>query len=114
MANPCETLTFWKTFDIHGTLVVQDLSELVIMANGEIVVNAKQKFDRKLEHRIKYSQPAALACPESVMQVITEVEALIYEDSKQGGARLGIEIESDRSDSTGVRIRYFDLTERQE
>ena len=113
MFNPCETLVFWKTIDSTGTLTVQDISELLILANGEIVVNAKQKFDPHCEHRIKYTQPAALACPESVMQVITEVAAVIFEESKLGGARLGIETESDKNDSSSDRARYIELTDRQ-
>jgi hypothetical protein len=113
MENPSETLTFWKTFDINGILTTQDLSELVIMANGEIVVNSSRTFDRKLEHRIAYSQPAALTCPESVMQVITEVAAIILEESKQGSARLGIMTESDKAGTATERFRYLDLTERQ-
>ena len=47
------------------------------------------------------------------MQVITEVAALIYEESKQGGARLGVVVESDRSDTGGERTRYLDLSQRQ-
>ena len=112
MMNPCETLTFWKTLDTHGNLVTQDLTELVLMANGEIVVNMTQRFSSKLEHRIKYSQPSTLTCPEAVMQVITEVAAIIFEESKLGGARLGIELESDKKDSSGDRARYIDLTPR--
>jgi hypothetical protein len=113
LADPCGALTEWKTCDFDGNIVTQNLSELVLMANGNMVINTTQRFSPKLEHRIKYTQPSTLACPESVMQVITEVAAIIYEESKQGSARLGIGIEYDKNDTSGARIRYLDLTERQ-
>jgi hypothetical protein len=113
MSNFCGTLIQFQSYDIHDNLVTLDLAELVLMANGHIVVNAANRFLRSLEYRIKYAQPDDLVCPESVKQVITEVAAIIFEESKQGGARLGIAIESDRNDASGIRVRFLDLTPRQ-
>jgi hypothetical protein len=112
MYHPAGTIITWKSSDFEGNVTVQNIAELVLMANGIIVINAKNRFFWKCEHRINYSLPSTLACPETVMQVITEVAAIIFEESKMGGARLGIEIESNKNDTSGDRARYLDLTPR--
>jgi hypothetical protein len=48
-----------------------------------------------------------------VRQVITEIAAIVYEESKQGGMRLGIMMESGKNDAASDRVRYADLSARQ-
>lgn len=114
MYNPAGILHTWKYYDAYGNETVVSISELVLLANGTVAVAAEKRFLREFEHRIVYDQPLSLICPETVRQVITEVAAVIFEESKQGASRLGIEVESDRSDSNYERARYQDLTKRQE
>ncbi len=114
MNNPAGVLHTWKYYDAEGNETVVSISELVLMANGTVAVAANKRFSREFEHRIVYDQPLSLTCPETVRQVIIEVAAMIFEESKQGSSRLGIEVESDRSDTNYERVRYQDLTDRQE
>ena len=111
MFNPAGTLHTWKYYDKFGTETVVSISELVLMANGMLVVAAQKKFECEFEHRITYSQPSTLTCPETVKLVITEIAAVIFEESKQGSDRLGVETESDKNDTTISRIRYLDLSQ---
>ncbi len=113
MQNPAGTLIGWKYYDDTGAETIANISDLVLLANGNIAVSALKKFLRGFEHRLKYSLPSTLACPETVKQVITEIAAMIFEESKQGSGRLGIMIESDKNDTSSDRFRYADLTERQ-
>jgi hypothetical protein len=113
MRFPAGVLISWKYYDKTGAETVANIADLVLMAEGNIAVGASKKFLCRNEHRLKYSLPASLTCPETVKQVITEVAALIYEESKLGSGRLGIMIESDKNDASIERVRYLDLTERQ-
>ncbi|MEP7234603.1 MAG: hypothetical protein ABI778_04835 [Ignavibacteriota bacterium] len=113
MKHPAGALISWKYYDESGTETIADTGDLVLFANGEIAAGATAKFSFGYEHRLKYSLALSLVCPEAVKQVILETAAIIYEESKLGGARLGIGIESDRGDANIARYRYLDLSERQ-
>lgn len=113
MLNPAGAFISWKYYDEYAAETIANISDLVLLANGFAAVGAVKIFLRGYEHRLKYSQPATLTCPESVRQVITEIAAVIFEESNQGGGRLGIAIESDKSDTAYERNRYLDLSARQ-
>ena len=113
MRDPAATLTSWKSYDSEGAETIHDISGLVLMANGNLVVCAKGLFDQGSEHRIKYTLPN-WTVPETIRQVIIEIAAIVFEESKSGGGRLGIAIETDRIDSSTERLRYLDLTKRQQ
>ncbi|MEI8134832.1 MAG: hypothetical protein WCH46_07105 [bacterium] len=112
MDNPAGTIINWKSYDFEGTETINDISGLVLISRGAIVVNPEATFAKNLEHRIKYALPDSLSAPETVCQVILEIAAIVFEESKLGGARLGIEIESDHSNPSGTRVKYLDLRPR--
>ena len=113
LQHPAGSFVSWKYYDDIGAETVANVADLALLSNGMIAVGAVHKFLFGYEHRLKYLTPTTLTCPETVMQIITEVAALAFEESKQGGGRLGIYSESDRSDTSADRARYSDLTERQ-
>ena len=113
MLNPAGALIAWKYYDEFAAETIANIADLVLLANGMAAIGGVKTFLRGYEHRLKYSQPSGLTCPEAVRQVITEVAAVIFEESKQGTSRLGIETESDKSDSSYERVRYHDLSPRQ-
>ncbi|MDP4229799.1 MAG: hypothetical protein Q8916_05270 [Bacteroidota bacterium] len=111
--DPAGALLSWKYYDSSGSETIVDISEAFLMAKGILVVTAGRKFERCFEHRLTYNLPTTLRCPEMVKQVITEIAAVIFEESKQGGGRLGAFSESDKLDTTSDRIRYIELSARQ-
>ncbi len=113
MQYPAGALISWKYYDKTGAETVANIADLVLLANGSIAVGAVMKFLWGYEHRLKYSLPSTLTCPETIRLIITEVAAVIYEESKLGSGRLGIMIESDKNDTSNDRLRYSDLSERQ-
>lgn len=113
MNNQAGALTSWKYYDAKGNETVVSISELVLMANGMITVAANKRFECAFEHRIVYTQPVLLTCPESVKQVIIEVAAIVFEESKQGAGNLGKLTESVKADADFERVRYLDLSSRQ-
>jgi hypothetical protein len=113
MQNPAGTFLSWKYYDEKGAETVGDVLSLVILAEGNVAVSPEDRFRQGFEHRLKYQQPLILTCPETVKQVITEVAAIIFQESNQGSGSLGVIITSERNDTNSDRLRYSDLTERQ-
>jgi hypothetical protein len=113
MKHPAGALISWKYYDEFGEETIGDVATLVLFANGQVVAGAIEKFASGFEHRLKYSLPASLTCPETVKQVILETSAIMYEESKLGGARLGIGTQLDLFNSGEERYRYVDLSSRQ-
>jgi len=113
MQNPAGSLVSWKYYDKKGTETVANIADLTLLSNGSIVIGAEKTFLRGFEHRLKYLQPSALTCPETVKQIIIETAAMIFEDSKQGRDQLGLFSDAEKFDTTATRVRYIDLSERQ-
>lgn len=110
--QPAEAITAWETVDRIGTLTPQNETALHLFDGGRVVVNADGIFDQSLEHRISYTLPASLTCPETVKQVITEVASIMLRESKQGAGSLG-ELREFFSDTAGAHRSVFsELTER--
>src|SRR5689334_18694097 len=66
MQHPASALISWKYYDETGAETVADISTLVLLATGMIVVGSVEKFSRGYEHRLSYSLPSTLTCPETV------------------------------------------------
>jgi hypothetical protein len=84
LRHPCGALTSWKYYDSGGEETDAGASYLKLFSNGRLIVNKEKKFLSNYEHRVGYTTPASLACPEMVRHVIIEIAAAIFEDSKQG------------------------------
>lgn len=101
---PAGALTSWKYYDADGVETNVGTSYLKLFSNGKLIVSKEKKFPCGYEHRIGYTTPASLACPETIRQVIIEIAAEIFEESKQGASELCIQSEGD--------VRYYSLSER--
>jgi hypothetical protein len=102
LRHPCVAITSWKYYDSGGEETDAGASYLKLFSNGRLIVSKEKKFLSNYEHRIGYTTPASLACPEMVRHVIIEIAAAIFEDSKQGAGEF-------RTDAEG-----FTLSERHE
>ncbi len=106
------SITGWTFTDHSGTVTTQSTSDLLIRANGYLVQTLTQKFQRGAEHTLTYKQPSTLTCPETVAQVVTEIAALLFEQSNQGSGSLGAFSDSARDGAAYDRVRFLDLSER--
>ena len=107
------SITAWTFTDLSGTVTTQSVSDLLIRANGYLIQTLTQKFQCGAEHTLAYKQPSTLTCPETVMQVITEIAALLFEQSNQGAGTLGDFSSSARDGAAAYdRVRFLDLQER--
>jgi hypothetical protein len=103
---PAGALTSWKYYDSGGEETDVGASYLKLFSNGRLIVSKEKKFLSAYEHRVGYTTPASLTCPEMVRQVIIEIAADIFEASKQGVGKFGITREHD--------IEYQSLSPRHE
>jgi hypothetical protein len=97
-------LTSWKYYDADGVETDPGTSYLKLFSNGKLIVSKEKKFPCGYEHRVGYTTPASLTCPETVKQVIIEIAAEIFEESKQGAGELRIH--------SNVYVTYYSLSER--
>ena len=96
LRHPAGALTSWKYYDADGVETDAGAGALKLFSSGRLVVSREKKFPSGYEHRIGYTTPASLVCPELVRQVIIEMAAAIYEDSKQGAGEFRIASDADR------------------
>ncbi len=106
------SLTSWTFTDLSGTVTTQSVSDLLIRANGYLVQTLTQTFQSGAEHTITYKQPSALTCPETVMEVITEIAAILFQQSNQGAGNLNLFSISSHDGAAYERDRFLDLSER--
>ena len=106
------TLTSWSSTDLAGTITAHTPSDLLIRANGYLLQSLTDRFERASEHTITYHLPATLLCPETVKQAITEMAAVLFQESNQGAGRLELFSISARESTSSERDRFLDLTER--
>ena len=104
------TLISWSYTDLSGTVTTMSTADLIIRANGYLLQAITGRFQRGAEHTISYHQPASLTCPEAVMEVITEIAALLYQASNQGTGSLGVLTSSQNDGASIERERFLDLT----
>ncbi len=100
----------WTYTDLSGTVTTPGTSGLLIRANGYLIQTLNSRFQSGAEHTLTYKQPSTLTCPETVMQVITEIAALLFEASNQGEGSLGVLIASAHDGVASDRERFLDLT----
>jgi hypothetical protein len=111
--HPAGSLLGWTFTDLSGTVTTQSTSDLLIRANGYLVQTLTQRFQSGAEHTLTYKQPSTLTCPETVAQVITEIAAVLFQQSNQGAGQLGL-FSDYAHDGTAAydRKRFLDLSER--
>jgi hypothetical protein len=105
------SVTAWSYTDLSGTVTTPGTSDLLIRANGYLLQTLQHKFQCEAEHTVIYHQPSTLTYPETVMQVITEVAALLYQASNQGTGELGVLLATHRDGTSTDHQRFLDLTE---
>jgi hypothetical protein len=103
--------TSWTYTDLSGTTTNPGTSDLITRANGFLIQTKTNKFVCGAEHTLTYTQPSTLTCPEQVMQVITEIAAIQFEQSNQGTGSLGIDLASSRDGVSDDRERFLDLSQ---
>ncbi len=100
------TIHAWTYRDTEGTLSVGDISKLNLFELGRLIIAHDVTFERGYEHYITYT-PIPVLCPDTVKQVILEISATIYEESKRGRGVLIIESEW-QTGSSGERYKELD------
>jgi hypothetical protein len=103
--------TSWTYTDLSGTTTNPGASDLITRANGFLIQTKTHTFQSQAEHTLTYTQPSTLICPEQVMQVITEIAAIQFEQSNQGAGSLGIGIASSRDGVSTAHERFLDLSQ---
>lgn len=106
------SITSWTYTDLSGTVTTESVSNLLIRANGYLIQSLADPFQCGAEHTLSYKQPSTLTCPETVMEVITEIAAWLFEQSKQGTGNLALDTISAKDGAAYERDRFLDLSER--
>jgi hypothetical protein len=106
LIEPALTIHTWTYRDTEGTLSVGDISKLQLFELGRLIIAHDVTFESGYEHYITYT-PIPVLCPETVKQVIIEIAATIYEESKRGRGILIIESEW-QTGSSGERYKELD------
>jgi hypothetical protein len=114
-------ITSWTTYDENGASTSMGTTDLFIRRNGFLIAiksTSTKTFESGFEHKIVYTTPSTLTCPETVKQVITEIAAELLRASNQGDGTLGVLYQSTRDGALGYdggfsqRARFLDLNER--
>jgi len=106
-------ISSWAYRDLDGNSTPGSNSDLVLFEEGRLVRNKVSIFEEGFEYVINYAI-ASTSWPEAVVQVIIEDAAILFNESNQGGGRLGELIASSRDGQFSDRVRYSDLTEAHE
>ena len=109
---PVGTLQSWTTSDIDGVTDTRSVADLLIRLGGRAVPCVNDVFSADLEHTLTYKQPSTVTCPETVRQVITEVAAILFDESRQGVGSLGVETLSTYEDINHERAIFISLEDR--
>ena len=108
--SAADHIVSWQYRDSQGVVSVPSSSEIVLFESGLRAKLKTMTFGLGYEYQIVYVQPASLACPESVRQVILERTAVMYQDSNQGEGIIGIEMNYARDQAYLERASYRDLS----
>lgn len=107
LIEPAEAILVWKYYDKEGNETSGDITKLTLFEGGLLIIAHDVTFERGYEHRITYMPPPLPACPDAIKQVILEISASIYEESKRGRGILLLESEW-QTGSSGERYRELD------
>lgn len=107
LIEPAEAILVWKYYDKEGDETLGDITKLKLFEGGLLIIAHEAIFEHGYEHRITYMPPPLPACPDAVKQVILEISATIYEESKRGRGILVIESEW-QTGSSGERYKELD------
>ena len=114
-------ITAWTQTDENGSVTANSTSDLFLRLNGFLIgikSTSTKTFACGFEHKITYTTPSALTCPETVKQVITEIAAALLRASNQGDGTLGVLSTSHVDGALGYdggfsqRARYQDMSEQ--
>lgn len=114
-------ITSWSVTDRDNNTTAMATTDLFLRANGYLVAvksTSTKTFASCFEHKLVYTTPSTLTCPETVKQVITEIAAELFRASNQGDGTLGVLAASQRDGALGydggfsARSRYLDMSER--
>ena len=81
-------ITGWKYYDETGDETDEGTSDLGLRENGNLVIAGTKRFLSGYEHRVTYTLPASLVCPEPVKQCVIELAAILFNKSAQGHGTL--------------------------
>lgn len=109
LAEEAGTILSWEYRDTDGNVFLGDHAKLKLFEDGLLIIAHDVVFECGYEHHITFMPPITIACPDAVKQVILEISATIYEESKRGRGILIIESEEQPSGGTE---RYKELDER--
>jgi hypothetical protein len=113
-------ITAWTQTDDSGASTAMSVTDLFLRANGFLIgikSTSPLTFACGYEHKLTYTTPAGLTCPETVKQVITEIAAELFRASNQGDGTLGLLYQSNRDGALGYdggfsqHARYLSMTE---
>ncbi|HEY6171074.1 MAG TPA: hypothetical protein VIX80_02330 [Candidatus Kapabacteria bacterium] len=111
IAEEAATILSWEYRDTDGNVSLGDITKLKLFEDGLLIIAHDVTFLPGYEHHITFMPPLTLLCPDAVRQVILEIAATIYEESKRGRGILVIESEW-QTGTSGER--YKELDERHE
>lgn len=111
LAEEAQTILSWTYTDTDGNISVGDHTKLKLFEAGLLIIAHDVTFECGYEHHITFLPPPAPLCPDGVKQVILEISATIYEESKRGRGVLIIESEW-QTGSSGERYKELDQRHR--
>lgn len=78
----------WKYYDKDGVETNPGTGEIELRENGTLIMLSNGTFEPGYEHRVEYTTPASLVCPQAVKQIIIELAAELFHKSNQGQGEL--------------------------
>jgi len=111
LAEEAGTILNWTYIDTDGNVTLGDHTKLKLFEGGLLIIAHDVTFESGYEHHITFMPPLTLLCPDAVKQVILEIGAAIYEESKRGRGILLIESEW-QIGSSGERYKELDERHR--
>lgn len=111
LAEEAGSILSWEYRDTDGNVYLGDITKLKLFEDGLLIIAHDATFERGYEHHITFMPPLSLLCPAEVKQVILEISATIYEESKRGRGILLIESEW-QTGSSGERYKELDERHR--
>jgi hypothetical protein len=81
-------ITSWKYYDEAGNETIEDSIDLGLREDGNLIIAGTKRFLAGYEHRIVYTLPGSLVCPEPIKQCVIELAAMLFNKSNQGHGTL--------------------------
>jgi hypothetical protein len=81
-------ITAWKYYDETGEETDPGTDDLGLREGGLLVIAGTKRFLSGYEHRVTYTLPGSLVCPQPVKQLVIELAATLFHKSAQGHGTL--------------------------